>query len=225
MKSTAAATTPGEPLAARVFIRKKQGQRHRSCDEPVLITLELIQPLFDLSIKEAALRLNLCPTALKNVCRKLGIARWPFKQHRINQRASQGSPSSNSATERELSSTPSLTPSLAELRLETPLPGDDTFMREHTFSGSGFSRSSTPCTAPTECVQSVMVVPAPTFPHALASPQLGDGWGPDFSQVALMHAHMFPSLYSPAAKEQQWSGLPAHGDDLASIASGFGIEA
>jgi hypothetical protein len=36
---------------------------------------------------------------------------------------------------------------------------------------------------------------------------------------------MFPSLYSPAAKEEQWCGLPAHGDDLAFIAEGFDIEA
>ncbi|KAJ1469965.1 hypothetical protein T484DRAFT_1981159 [Baffinella frigidus] len=229
MATTVAATRPGSPLAARVFMRKKQGERSRSSDEPVLITLDLVRPLFDMPIKDAALRLNLCPTALKSVCRKLGVVRWPFKQHRKSQQS-----------ERCPTPPPQPRPSLtleppsergcatAALKLEPTLPGGDNFMRGSSSSGSGFSRASTPCTAPhfaqitasTKSAPADVVVPAATFSHALAPPQLVVGWSLELQlqleHVAEMHESMFPSRYSLAATAQ-----PARGDDLSFIAAEF----
>lgn len=129
----AVASSPGEDfgseLVARVFMRKKQGENQRSSAKPVLFTLDLLRPLFHLSLQAAAVRVHLCPTALKSVCRKLGLKGWPFKQYRdtIGKSSSQLPPSLRSATESESSCSPPLAPrpSLAELLLELPLPGDD----------------------------------------------------------------------------------------------------
>ena len=43
-------------------------------------TYEMIAPLFHLPIAEAAEHLAICPTLLKNLCRDLGLPRWPYRQ-------------------------------------------------------------------------------------------------------------------------------------------------
>lgn len=65
---------------ARVFARKKptRGEEVRGTDANVLLSLQNISSLFHLPLGQAAEQLGICRTALKNACRKCGIARWPF---------------------------------------------------------------------------------------------------------------------------------------------------
>eukprot|EP00960_Hanusia_phi_P037498 752991-Hanusia_phi.AAC.5 len=48
-------------------------------DEPVILTRELLESFFDRPLVAVSQELGICPTAIKRACRKLGIARWPFK--------------------------------------------------------------------------------------------------------------------------------------------------
>ncbi|KAJ1475405.1 RWP-RK domain-containing protein [Baffinella frigidus] len=66
---------------SRVFARRKpaRGEEVRCTDETLLLDLQSISPLFHLPLGQAAEKLGLCRTALKNVCRKCGIRRWPFR--------------------------------------------------------------------------------------------------------------------------------------------------
>ncbi|KAJ1467017.1 hypothetical protein T484DRAFT_1859966 [Baffinella frigidus] len=76
---------PGAPLSpeparvVRVFPRRKLGEAVRRADHPVLVTLEMIRHFQTMSLKDASKELNLSTTALKGVCRRLGITSWPFK--------------------------------------------------------------------------------------------------------------------------------------------------
>jgi len=65
----------------RVFARKKatRGEEVRGTEEHLLLSLSSISPFFHLPLGEAAEKLGLCRTALKNACRKCGIGRWPFR--------------------------------------------------------------------------------------------------------------------------------------------------
>mmetsp|Transcript_56808 Transcript_56808/g.116323 ORF Transcript_56808/g.116323 Transcript_56808/m.116323 type:complete len:356 (-) Transcript_56808:270-1337(-) len=67
---------------ARVFPRRKAGEEKRSTDLPVVLTKEMLFPLFAIPLRDAAEMMGLCPTALKSVCRRLGIDRWPFQNRR-----------------------------------------------------------------------------------------------------------------------------------------------
>mmetsp|Transcript_15913 Transcript_15913/g.27106 ORF Transcript_15913/g.27106 Transcript_15913/m.27106 type:complete len:229 (-) Transcript_15913:78-764(-) len=44
------------------------------------LTFEKIAPHFHLPISTAASKLGVCPTLLKNICREIGIHRWPHRQ-------------------------------------------------------------------------------------------------------------------------------------------------
>jgi hypothetical protein len=65
---------------ARVFARKKptRGEEVRGTEAQFLLSLQSLSPLFHLPLGQAAEQLGLCRTALKNACRKCGLARWPF---------------------------------------------------------------------------------------------------------------------------------------------------
>eukprot|EP00287_Rhodomonas_sp_CCMP768_P031679 CAMPEP_0202830796 /NCGR_PEP_ID=MMETSP1389-20130828/16406_1 /ASSEMBLY_ACC=CAM_ASM_000865 /TAXON_ID=302021 /ORGANISM="Rhodomonas sp., Strain CCMP768" /LENGTH=275 /DNA_ID=CAMNT_0049504467 /DNA_START=38 /DNA_END=862 /DNA_ORIENTATION=- len=64
-----------------VFPRRKGGQLKKSKDcAPVIITQEVLQPCFGMPLIAAANKLGICATALKKVCRKLGIHKWPYKE-------------------------------------------------------------------------------------------------------------------------------------------------
>ena len=45
---------------------------------PLQVDMESIKPLFGLPQKDAATMLGISLTALKQVCRKLGVQRWPY---------------------------------------------------------------------------------------------------------------------------------------------------
>jgi hypothetical protein len=68
-----------QPTQTRTFLRKKKGEESRPSEEPVLLTRQLVESLFRLPLKDAASSLRMCPTALKKVCRKLGVFRWPYR--------------------------------------------------------------------------------------------------------------------------------------------------
>jgi hypothetical protein len=63
-----------------IFPRRKAGESVRTCPEkgraPLKFDLASIQPLFALSQKDAARALGISLTALKTMCRKLGITSW-----------------------------------------------------------------------------------------------------------------------------------------------------
>ncbi|KAG8051119.1 hypothetical protein GUJ93_ZPchr0009g823 [Zizania palustris] len=44
------------------------------------LQLRDIAPYFDLPIAEAASKLGICVTALKGICRKCGVSRWPYRK-------------------------------------------------------------------------------------------------------------------------------------------------
>jgi hypothetical protein len=67
---------------ARVYPRRKAGEIVRSTNKPVVLTREMLEPFFGTPLRNAAWHMGLCPTALKSVCRKLGINRWPYQQSR-----------------------------------------------------------------------------------------------------------------------------------------------
>ena len=48
-------------------------------DEPVILTRELLESYFNCSLASVSKELGICPTSIKKACRKLGIAKWPFK--------------------------------------------------------------------------------------------------------------------------------------------------
>ena len=210
---------PGERVA-RVFMRKKSGEKQRASDKPMIFTIDLLRPLFHLPIKTAALHVNLCPTALKSVCRKLGMLRWPFKQFK---KASRLSPPLLSATESECSSPPhdpqpnsTELPTFDKILLELPLPGEDdssVFAENHFLLplSARASHDFAPLSASPDCPWSVAAAPVS---HALAPPMqestslvpptspprdgvgaMTFGWEPELERVARMHEHLFPSLY------------------------------
>eukprot|EP01080_Neovahlkampfia_damariscottae_P007480 gene7480-11804_t len=49
-------------------------------------TREEIEELYHLPIAEAAQRLGICKTLLKQVCRKLNIEKWPYKKSKLNKK-------------------------------------------------------------------------------------------------------------------------------------------
>ena len=64
----------------RIFPRRKAGENASACPEkgrePLKFDVNSIQPLFALTQKDAARALGISVTALKKVCRKLGIHSW-----------------------------------------------------------------------------------------------------------------------------------------------------
>lgn len=67
---------------ARVYPRRKAGEKVRSTNKAIELTTDDLVPYFGTPLKNAAYQMGLCPTALKSVCRKLGIHRWPYQQLR-----------------------------------------------------------------------------------------------------------------------------------------------
>lgn len=47
---------------------------------PIAVTPEALRANFDKPLHEAARRLGICATAVKKICRKMGIKEWPFQR-------------------------------------------------------------------------------------------------------------------------------------------------
>jgi len=76
------ATSEHDNRCARVFPRRKAGEIKRAKTKPLVLTKEMLTMLFDRPLKQAATSLGVSATALKGICRKLEIHRWPFQQTR-----------------------------------------------------------------------------------------------------------------------------------------------
>mmetsp|Transcript_11230 Transcript_11230/g.27548 ORF Transcript_11230/g.27548 Transcript_11230/m.27548 type:complete len:309 (-) Transcript_11230:681-1607(-) len=67
-----------------IFPRRKAGQNKRpSTQAPVVVTLEVLQEVFDMPLWKACKTLGICATAMKKVCRKLGVMEWPYKKNHM----------------------------------------------------------------------------------------------------------------------------------------------
>eukprot|EP00960_Hanusia_phi_P071432 767554-Hanusia_phi.AAC.3 len=72
-----------------LFPRRKAGQAQPGGGHgPVILSLELLEQFYNMPLHLAAKRLGICQTAIKKVCRKLGIKKWPYKEKRnFNEKA------------------------------------------------------------------------------------------------------------------------------------------
>lgn len=79
--ASAAASTGATGQLELVFPRRgrKTGDLDGKVHEPVVITMEVMQKLFHLPLAQASTQLGLSPTAIKGVCRRMGIKKWPFR--------------------------------------------------------------------------------------------------------------------------------------------------
>jgi len=65
-----------------IFPRRKAGQNKRPA-QPVVVTYETLSEVFDLPLWKACKTLGICATAMKKVCRKLGVMKWPYKENHM----------------------------------------------------------------------------------------------------------------------------------------------
>eukprot|EP00960_Hanusia_phi_P030787 748841-Hanusia_phi.AAC.2 len=76
--------TVGEPFAVRLVPRKRK--QPENCAEginqreEVKISKEDVEKYFDMPQPEAAIALGISLSTLKNVCRKIGVYRWPYQR-------------------------------------------------------------------------------------------------------------------------------------------------
>ena len=66
-------------FVARVFPRKKAGETARVTSKALVVTRDVLVPLFDMPLRQAAIFLGVSGTALKSICRKLEVN--PLVEH------------------------------------------------------------------------------------------------------------------------------------------------
>mmetsp|Transcript_53930 Transcript_53930/g.131865 ORF Transcript_53930/g.131865 Transcript_53930/m.131865 type:complete len:289 (+) Transcript_53930:398-1264(+) len=66
--------------------RRKAGQptAQETDRAPVILTRELLESYFCMSLNTASRELGICATAIKKVCRKMGIKKWPYREKKGN---------------------------------------------------------------------------------------------------------------------------------------------
>mmetsp|Transcript_45857 Transcript_45857/g.110378 ORF Transcript_45857/g.110378 Transcript_45857/m.110378 type:complete len:293 (+) Transcript_45857:71-949(+) len=117
-----------ERIIQVILPRKKGGDKH-SCaggleaihggatakaQQPIALSRALLSSLFHLPLSEASYRLGLSATSIKKVCRKIGIAKWPYKSKRRAPAASSpGSVTSSGSADDFATAAPASTPSSA----------------------------------------------------------------------------------------------------------------
>ncbi|EKX35392.1 hypothetical protein GUITHDRAFT_118412 [Guillardia theta CCMP2712] len=69
------------PQIAEVFPRKRKGEIEKF-KMPITLDMAKISNLFHLRQTEAAQQLGISLTALKNACRRVGLAKWPYSRKR-----------------------------------------------------------------------------------------------------------------------------------------------
>lgn len=67
-----------------IFPRRKAGQSKKNGSKAgVVVTLEILEQVFDMPLHRACKSLGVCATAFKKVCRKLGVMKWPYKDSHL----------------------------------------------------------------------------------------------------------------------------------------------
>jgi hypothetical protein len=73
--------------AVRIFPRQKLGDGRTASEperlrgrKPLLVSREMVEAKFQLKQKDAAIEFGISLTAFKQVCRKLGVDRWPYRR-------------------------------------------------------------------------------------------------------------------------------------------------
>ena len=76
-----------ESGAVRIFPRHKLGDDRTASElerlrgrSPLLVSHEMVEAKFQLKQKDAAIEFGISLTAFKQVCRKLGVDRWPYRR-------------------------------------------------------------------------------------------------------------------------------------------------
>jgi len=75
----------GIPTNIKIFPRRKLGDDEDTVAPfrgrvPMSLSLQTIQSKYAIPQKEAAQSLGISLTAFKQVCRKLGVIRWPYRR-------------------------------------------------------------------------------------------------------------------------------------------------
>ncbi|EKX53856.1 hypothetical protein GUITHDRAFT_100822 [Guillardia theta CCMP2712] len=78
-----------ESKKVRIFPRRKAFQDARPHKgKALMVDISTLQPLFGLPQEEASKLLGISVTAMKQLCRKLGVGRWPYQKPTHKERAS-----------------------------------------------------------------------------------------------------------------------------------------
>ena len=96
-ESEAEGPAPSENATVRRRVLKRRTRVWSSHPQPTFmshlilqaITLEIVQEHFTMPLKRAAKNLGVSTSYLKDLCRKLGIRRWPYRQVSLSTRACQ----------------------------------------------------------------------------------------------------------------------------------------
>lgn len=71
-----------------VYPRRKLGQEKMGSDRPpVVVTREYLESTFHIPLTVVAKKINISATVLKQLCRRVGIAKWPYKRRKANSKA------------------------------------------------------------------------------------------------------------------------------------------
>mmetsp|Transcript_74966 Transcript_74966/g.201152 ORF Transcript_74966/g.201152 Transcript_74966/m.201152 type:complete len:250 (+) Transcript_74966:119-868(+) len=76
--------TSKDTMDVTLFPRRKAGENsHDGARGPVVLSVDLLKTYFGVPLHVAAKKLGICQTAIKKVCRRLGIKKWPYKDTRV----------------------------------------------------------------------------------------------------------------------------------------------
>lgn len=75
----ASETSSEDVETVELYPRKKRGQPTK---DAVVLDKKALAALYHLPLKEAAIVLGICPTAIKTACRRLGLSKWPYRRIR-----------------------------------------------------------------------------------------------------------------------------------------------
>jgi len=98
-------TSSGDPIVT-LFPRRKAGQIKPSGGRgPVVLNLETLEQYYGVPLHVAAKKLGICQTAIKKVCRRLGIKKWPYKEMRLPATKDEDSSDSGNSSPTDVSTT------------------------------------------------------------------------------------------------------------------------
>jgi len=67
-----------------VYPRRKLGQEKMGSERPpVVVTRKYLESNYDIPLTVVAKKLNISATVLKQLCRRVGIAKWPYKRGKV----------------------------------------------------------------------------------------------------------------------------------------------